>query len=81
MTPGVELIGDKLGVQIIGDRDIVVNCAEPNFSITYRRDGLAPLLMAINGIGRTSEPAFVRFCAQAWKAAYQKARAVGWLNS
>ena len=81
MTPSVELIGDELGVQIIGDRDIVVSNATTNFSITYRRDGLAPLLIAINGIGRSSEPAFVRFCAQAWKAAYQKARAVGWLNS
>jgi hypothetical protein len=81
MTPSVELIGDKLGVQIIGDRDIVVSSAEANFSITYRKDGLAPLLVAINGIGRSSEPAFVKFCAQAWKAAYQKARAVGWLNS
>jgi hypothetical protein len=77
VTPGVELIGNELGAQIIGDRDIVVSHAATNFSITYRKDGLAPLLVAIKGIGRSSEPAFVKFCAQAWKAAYQKARAVG----
>ena len=31
MTPNVELIGDKLGVQILGDRDIVFRNAERNF--------------------------------------------------
>lgn len=81
MTESFELVGNELGVKIIDDRDIVVSSAAPNFSVTYRRDGLAPLLIAINDIGRSSEPAFIKFCAQAWKAAYQKARAVGWLSS
>src|SRR6476469_1408890 len=72
---GVEMVGDRLGVQIIGDRDIVVSSADATFSITYRKDGHAPLLVAVNGIGRSPEPAFVTFCAPAWKPAYQKARA------
>jgi hypothetical protein len=71
----------SIGVQIIGDRDIVVRSADLKFSITYRKDGLAPLLQAIEGIGRSSEPARVRFWAEAWKAAHQRAIAMGWLAS
>jgi hypothetical protein len=70
-----------LGVQLVGDRDIVVTSPDSGFSITYRKKGDAPLLFAINGIDRLDEPAKVRFWAQAWKAAHQKARAIGWLRS
>jgi hypothetical protein len=81
VTLGVEhLGGEGLGVQIIGDRDIVVTSPETGFSITYRKDGLAPMLIAIDGIGRSSEPSKVKFWAQAWKAAYHKARTLGWLS-
>jgi hypothetical protein len=81
VTLGTQIVGDDLGVQIVGDRDIVVTCPDSGFSITYRKDGLAPMLVAIDGIGRSSEPMKVTFWAQAWKAARQKARAVGWLSS
>ena len=81
VTLGVELLGSEgLGVQLIGDRDIVVSSPQSGFSITYRKDGLAPLLMAVDGIDRSSEPSKVKFWAQAWKVAYQKARTLGWLN-
>ena len=78
MTPSVELIGDKLGVQILGDRDIVFRDVERNFSITYRKVDLAQLLAAISVIGRT-EPGFAKSCARAWKAANAKARELGWI--
>ena len=81
MTLGIQTVGDDLGVQIVDDRDIVVTSPDSGFSITYRKDGLAPMLVAIDGIGRSSEPSKVKFWAQAWKAAHQKARAVGWLSS
>ena len=56
VTLGVELLGSEgLGVQLIGDRDIVVSSPQSGFSITYRKDGLAPLLMAVDGIDRSSE--------------------------
>jgi hypothetical protein len=71
----------SLGVQIVGDRDIVVTSPESGFSITYRKDGESPLLFAINGIDRSDEPLKVKFWAQAWKAAHAKALAVGWLHS
>ena len=71
----------SLGVQLINDRDILVSQAETGFSVTYRKDGEAPMLFAINGIDRSDDPSKVKFWAQAWKAAHKKARAVGWLNS
>ena len=82
MTRSVELLGGEgLGVQIIGDRDIVVTSPESGFSITYRKDGLAPILVAVDGFDRSSEPSKVKFWAQAWKAAYHKARTLGWLGT
>lgn len=70
-----------LGVELIDNRDILVSQSESGFSVTYRKDGLAPMLVAIDGIGRSNDPSEVKFWAQAWKAAHKKARALGWLNS
>ena len=82
MTLGIQTVGDDLGVQIVDDRDIVVTCPDSGFSITYRKDGLAPMLVAIDGIGRPDpSPSELKFLAQAWKAARKQARAVGWLHS
>ena len=71
----------SLGVKLINDRDIVVSHPEFGFSVTYRKDGDAPVLFAIDGIDRSNDPSKVKFWAQAWKAAHQKARAIGWLHS
>jgi hypothetical protein len=49
--------------------------------VTYRKDGDVPMLFAIHGIDRSDDPPKVKFWAEAWKAAHQKARALGWLNS
>jgi hypothetical protein len=83
VTLGVELpgCGDRLGVEIIGDRDLVVRCPESGLSVTYRKDRLAPLLIAVDGIDRSSEPSKVKFWAKAWKAAYHQARTLGWLGT
>jgi hypothetical protein len=40
-------------------------------------DGLAPILIAVDGIAGSSKPLKVKFWAQAWKAAYQKAGTLG----
>jgi hypothetical protein len=69
------------GVEVINDPDIVISNPESGFSVTYRRDGDAPMLIAVNGMDRIVDQAKVKFWAQAWKAAYEKARAVGWLSS
>ena len=39
-----------LGVEVINDRDIVVSHSRFGFSVTYRKDGDAPMLVAIDGI-------------------------------
>ena len=70
-----------LVVQLINDRHILVSHPEKGFSVTYRRDGDAPLLVAIDQMDRYADQSKVSFWAQAWKAAYQKARAIGWLSS
>jgi hypothetical protein len=70
-----------LGVEIMNDRDIVVSQPESGFSVTYRKEGEAPMLVAINGFGRTEDPSEVFFWADAWKAAHKKAVAMGWLRS
>ena len=71
----------NLGVELINNRDIVISSPEPGFSVTYRKDGDAPMLVVIDGIGRFVDQAKVKFWAQAWKAAHEKARAVDWLSS
>jgi hypothetical protein len=70
-----------LGVELINNRDIVISSPESGFSVTYRKDGDAPMLVAIDGIGRVVDQAKVKLWAQAWKAAHEKACAVGWLSS
>jgi hypothetical protein len=69
-----------LSVELINERDIVVSQLQTGFSVTYRKDVDAPMLYAINGIDRSDDPLKVIW-ARAWKAAHQKAQAVGWLNS
>ena len=56
VTLGVEILcDDRLGVQVIGGRDIVVSNPESGLSITYRKDGLAPMLVAVDGIDGSLE--------------------------
>jgi CBS domain-containing protein len=71
--------GDGQVAGIVSERDLVVSCRESGLSITYRKDALAPMLIAVDGIDRSSEPSKVKFW-QAWKAAYHKARTLGWLS-
>jgi len=72
-----------LGVELLNDRDIVVSQPESGLSVIYRKDGDAPMLVAIEGIDEIDrfDRARLNFLVKARKAAYQKARAVGWLNS
>jgi hypothetical protein len=58
----------QLGVELINNRDIVLSSPESGFSVTYRKDGDAPMLVAIDGIDRAVDQAKLKFWAQAWKA-------------
>lgn len=57
-----------LDVELIDDRDIVVSQPESGFSVTYRKNGHEPMLIAIDGIGRATDASKAQFLAQAWKA-------------
>ena len=70
-----------LKLELIDDRDIVVSHPESGFSVTYRKTGSEPMLIAIDGIDRVADGSKAKFLAQAWKAAYQKAQELGWLKS
>jgi len=50
---------------LINDRDIVVSNPESGFSVTYRKDSHAPMLVAIAGMDRFADQAKVKFWAQA----------------
>jgi hypothetical protein len=39
------------------------------------------MFVAIDRIGRSSEPSQLLFWARAWKAAHEKACTIGWLRS
>jgi hypothetical protein len=54
-----------LGVEVINNRDIVISTPESGFSVTYRKDGDAPMLVAIDGVGRVVDQAKLKFWAQA----------------
>ena len=62
----------------VQDRDIVVRRPASGHSITYRRVLGAPMLEAVD-LKREPDREQAAFLVQAWKAAYAKAKALGWL--
>ena len=62
------------------DRDIIVSKPSVGLSMTYRKDGFAPMLMAIDGIGDKLTPEELRFIPRAWRATFEKAKSLGWLK-
>jgi metallophosphoesterase superfamily enzyme len=67
-----------LTVRVLDDRDIVV-VADTGFEVTYRKDGQLPMLVATDQLRGRVNSSKAKFLAQAWKAAYQKAKTLGWL--
>ena len=63
----------------VQDRDIVVRRPSSGHSITYRRVLDAPMLEAVDLKRDGPDREQAEFLAQAWKAAYAKAKALGWL--
>jgi hypothetical protein len=64
----------------VQDRDIVVRRPASGHSITYRRVLNAPMLEAVDLMRHDPDREEVAFLVQAWKAAYAKATALGWLR-
>jgi len=69
---------DSLSVEI-HDHDIVVTTPSSGQSVTYRKDRLAPMLVALDPMNRSLNDDRLAFFARAWNAAYAKAKELGWL--
>ena len=63
----------------VRDHDIVVRGTEMDHSVTYRRMPHKPMLVALDPILADPDAEKARFLVEAWKAAYAKAKALGWL--
>ena len=57
--------------------DIVVSKPKSGFSVTYRREGR--VLVADDPMRNDPSPEELIFLVRAWKAAFAKARSLGWL--
>ena len=69
---------ENLSVEIY-DRDIIVTTPSNGQSVTYRKDHLAPMLVALDPMDQSLDDDRLAFLAQAWNAAYAKAKELGWL--
>ena len=60
--------------------DIVVTQPGTGRCVTYRRERNSPMLEAVCSMRNDPDAETLRFLAEAWKAAYAKANALGWLQ-
>ena len=63
----------------VRDHDIVVTKPGTRLSVTYRKDRNSPLLVALDPMRGPAGRDKTDFLAQAWKAAYARAKALGWI--
>jgi hypothetical protein len=71
----------KIDVEVLHEFDLLVTQPETGDRITYRKDGNAPFLIAMDSMRQDPDAARVQFLVSAWKAAHAKAQALGWLKS
>ena len=67
-----------LSVEVRGS-DINVTKPGTGLSVTYRRERNASTLVALCSMRCDPDAQTLEFLADAWKAAYAKAKALGWL--
>jgi hypothetical protein len=63
----------------VKDGDIVVSSPGLGYCIIYRRVRQEPMLMALEPMRDDPDSEAAEFLVQAWKAAYAKAKELGWL--
>jgi hypothetical protein len=68
----------KLSVEV-RDHDIIISSPETGHPVTYRRVHHEPMLLALDSMRDDPDMENLNFLVQAWKAAYSKAKALGWL--
>ena len=59
--------------------DIIVSQSGTGLCVTYRRDPNSPMLEALCSMRSDPDAETLRFFNEAWKAAYAKAKSLGWL--
>jgi len=64
----------------VRDRDIIISKPSAGFQVTYRKASRSPRLVAIDSMRDDPDPEKLKFLVRAWKAAFEKAKALGWLN-
>ena len=64
----------------VRDRDIIVAKPSAGFSVTYRKVSRSPMLVAIDSMRYDPDPDHLKFLVRAWRAAFEKAKTLGWLN-
>ena len=64
----------------VRDRDIVISKPSAGLTMSYRRVGDAPFLEALDPIRDKLDSEELIFLVCAWKATFERAKALGWLN-
>jgi hypothetical protein len=71
----------KLRVEVLGD-EIIVILPATSYGVTYCKPGNSPHLVAKNFVSKIDAGApmtHAEFLAEAWRAANDKARELGWI--
>ena len=66
-----------LSVEVRG-KDIVVTKPSQGLAVTYRKEG--PMLVALDPVRDRLGAEEAAFLARAWRAVYDKAKTLGWLE-
>ena len=66
-----------LSVEVRG-QDIIVTKPSLGLAVTYRKEG--PMLVALDPVRDHLNADEVAFLARAWRAVYDKAKTLGWLE-
>jgi hypothetical protein len=64
----------------VRERDIIVSKPSLGLSLTYRKAANGPMLEALDPIRGRLSTEELSFLVRAWKAAYERAQSLGWLN-
>jgi hypothetical protein len=66
-----------LSVEVRG-QDIIVTKPSLGLAVTYRKEG--PMLVALDRVRDHLNPDEAAFLVRAWRAVYDKAKTLGWLE-
>lgn len=71
---------ENLAVEIAED-EIIISMPQTGQRIVYRKDPVAPMLVATDPFRDDPDASRTAFLVLAWKAAHATARSMGWLKS